>query len=481
MDNLKTQGVEIESVSSSTLFNDDTYRDGEVRMGTGKNAAQITFTLASPVRIAAIDLTLKQYKSYSAEVSVEAGSKKLTQAYTDSHYVFSLDSVDSFTISVTGGQNRVVLQGIDLLFTPGAQETPKPATIKVEKTGEGSILLDPVQGYMTGDTISVSAIPAEGYYLSSLLLNGESGTRLNAESYSFTIRDTENELVAVFRPSSQGSSDFSNLYANTSIHPDRGSQGTIDSYYKPIRGLKGEALKKGLHNLIKNHKAFNYGSLGHKTWETIDVDPFNSKNFYVTYQGSISKGYSVNKEHTWAKSHGNFGTTAPAGSDLHNLRGSNSYLNSTRGNLDFGSVEHSSSTSIVGRFKWAEESMDGNYVDGKYFEPKDEFKGDVARIIFYMATRYEGEGNEPDLEVDGEIDRFRYYDFTAGATGLHGNFSDLYRWCTSGLDPVSDYEVNRNNIVDQDYQHNRNPFIDHPEFVVMIYDKSYDGPGALNE
>ena len=44
---------------------------------------------------------------------------------------------------------------------------------------------------------------------------------------------------------------------------------------------------------------------------------------------------------------------------------------------------------------------------------------------------------------------------------------------------VSDYEVNRNNLVDQLYQHNRNPFIDHPEFIVMIYDKTYDGPGAL--
>ena len=172
-------------------------------------------------------------------------------------------------------------------------------------------------------------------------------------------------------------------------------------------------------------------------------------------------------------------------SDYHNLHGCHVDLNSTRGNLDFGEVDTSKSYTDMGEdYDWSVSSMRGN-LKGRnskgetVFEPKDEFKGDTARTIFYMAVRYEGDNGEIDLEVDGTIDQNNFYDFTAGADGLHGNFEDLYEWATSGIDPISDYEMHRNNEIDQNYQRNRNPFIDHPEFIIMIYDKNYNGPGAL--
>ena len=118
----------------------------------------------------------------------------------------------------------------------------------------------------------------------------------------------------------------------------------------------------------------------------------------------------------------------------------------------------------------------GNYFSGSTFEPRNDFKGDVARTIFYMATRYDD--SSLDLEVESPTNKTRYNDFSSGAKGVHGNFDDLYKWATSGIDPVDDYEVRRNNIIYADYQKNRNPFVDHPEFIIMIYDKNYNGPGA---
>ena len=105
----------------------------------------------------------------------------------------------------------------------------------------------------------------------------------------------------------------------------------------------------------------------------------------------------------------------------------------------------------IGTAKITNEEMQGvphHLID--ILEPKDEFKGDVARMIFYMATRYEGNDGYCDLEVGvnrsySGIDSSKYYVFT-GAAGYHGNFNDLYKWATTDIDPVSDFEVNRNKI-----------------------------------
>lgn len=242
------------------------------------------------------------------------------------------------------------------------------------------------------------------------------------------------------------------------------------NYYESVRGLKGEALKIGLHNIIKGHKTFAYNSNINSYMKEYDAVYGNSNQINLIYTGAANKGTSFNKEHVWAKSHGDFGTGQGPGSDLHNLRPCYNNLNSTRGSLDF--AEGGSEISNYPK----------NYKTSSTFEPRDDFKGDVARTIFYMATRYEGnESNYPDLELESPSNTSRYLDLSKGAKGVHGDFDDLYKWATSGEDPVDNYEVNRNNIIYDKYQHNRNPFVDHPEFIVMIYDKQYSGPGALND
>ena len=224
-------------------------------------------------------------------------------------------------------------------------------------------------------------------------------------------------------------------------------------YYDGTDGLTGDDLKAALHDIIKGHTEYSYSDLRDFILPESDEDPDNSNNVILIYTG-ISRAKSNfgggqgqwNREHVWAKSHGDFGTTPPAGTDAHHIRPADVQVNSIRGNLDFDT----GGSPVPG--------APGCKVDSDSFEPRDAVKGDVARMIFYMAVRYEGDNGEPDLEV---VDRVN----TAPAPE-HGKLSTLLLWNTQ--DPPDDFEMNRNEVV-YDYQQNRNPFIDHPEFVDEIW------------
>ncbi|PKR79560.1 hypothetical protein CW751_14515 [Brumimicrobium salinarum] len=95
------------------------------------------------------------------------------------------------------------------------------------------------------------------------------------------------------------------------------------------------------------------------------------------------------------------------------------------------------------------------------WEPRDIVKGDVARMVFYMATRYEGENGEVDLFIIDSIPRDN-----KTKVPVHGMLSVLLQWHEE--DPVDDWERKRNEVI-YSYQGNRNPFIDRPEFVEMIW------------
>jgi endonuclease I len=153
-----------------------------------------------------------------------------------------------------------------------------------------------------------------------------------------------------------------------------------------------------------------------------------------------------NREHVWAKSHGGFDNVPPEGTDAHHVRACDVKVNNVRGNLDFDMGGN------------PVDGAPGCRVDGDSFEPHDDFKGDVARMLFYMAVRYEGTNGELDLElVDG---------VNNAPNPQHGRLSTLMEWHVA--DPPDDFEQNRNEVV-FDYQENRNPFIDHPEFVEEIW------------
>lgn len=240
--------------------------------------------------------------------------------------------------------------------------------------------------------------------------------------------------------------------------PSSGASGgttAYDStYWKNAVGKSGASLEASLHTIISsNVRAVSYDGV----WNALKVtdrDPNNANNVILLYQGTSMAASNNgggadqwNREHVWAKSHGDFGTTTGPGTDLHHLRPTDVTVNSARGNLDFdnGGTQNAEAP--------------GNYADSDSWEPRNADKGDVARMIFYMSVRYDGGDGFPDLEVNN---------LTGNGTAPYmGKLSVLLQW--NAQDPPSAAELRRNDLIQQQYQGNRNPFIDHPEWADSIW------------
>ncbi|NUV55080.1 ribonuclease [Streptomyces coelicolor] len=228
---------------------------------------------------------------------------------------------------------------------------------------------------------------------------------------------------------------------------------TYADYYEGAEGKTGEALKSALHSIISDQTKLSYSAVWNALKET-DEDPSNSGNVILLYSGA-SRSKSLNggdvgdwnREHVWAKSHGDFGTSTGPGTDIHHLRPSDVQVNSIRGNKDF---DNGGSTVTNGG---------GSLTDSDSFEPRDAVKGDVARMILYMAVRYEGTDGWPDLEPNDSVSN--------GSAPYIGKLSVLKEWHEQ--DPPDSFEQRRNDVIFESYQHNRNPFIDHPEWVEAIW------------
>ncbi|GLW31043.1 endonuclease [Actinoplanes regularis] len=229
---------------------------------------------------------------------------------------------------------------------------------------------------------------------------------------------------------------------------------STDAYYAAAAGKSGASLKAALHTIISTGVTkLSYDGVWNALKVT-DQDPSNSSNVILLYSG-ISRSKSLNggdsgdwnREHVWAKSHGDFGTSAGPGTDLHHLRPEDVAVNALRDNKDFDTGGSAAT------------GAPGNYTDSDSWEPRNAVKGDVARMIFYMAVRYQGDDSWPDLEVNDSVNN--------GSNPYLGRLSVLKQWNTQ--DPPDAFEKNRNQIIYSTYQHNRNPFIDHPEWVSSIF------------
>lgn len=197
------------------------------------------------------------------------------------------------------------------------------------------------------------------------------------------------------------------------------------TYYAPAAGLTGNALKLALNDIIDGHVVQTYSCVWTILEET-DVDPANPANV-IGYYGrrSIPKTdrdtggntpNAWNREHVWANSHG-FPNTGHWGyTDAFNLRAADKSINADRADFDFayGGTAHGECAGC----RW-------NTSLGTWEAP-DIVKGDTARTMFYMATRYDsGDGNGTgDLELlDGT---------TGSDTPRFGDLCDLVQWHIAG-------------------------------------------------
>lgn len=231
----------------------------------------------------------------------------------------------------------------------------------------------------------------------------------------------------------------------------------FSSYYSAAIGQTGISLITALQEAAaRNQNVMAYSQV----WEALkytDEDPSNSNNVLLLYTGrSQAKTFNSsgnndpdawNREHTWPKSHGFPSAGDWAYTDIHHLRPSDASVNASRSNKDFDTGGSTIS------------EAPGNFTDADSFEPRNQIKGDIARMMFYMDIRYDGGSatGTDDLQL---VD----YTQTSGAT--LGKLCTLYLWHQQ--DPVSAEEIARHaRIVER--QGNRNPFVDYPAWVEDVW------------
>jgi len=251
-------------------------------------------------------------------------------------------------------------------------------------------------------------------------------------------------------------------------------------YYSGTAGLEGFTLKSTLHQIISTPTiSWNYADLP-AFYQLTDRDlyyeadsslldiyselPASADPYNYVYEdssqlisGAETEGMGWNREHLFSQSffYGHY----PMYSDLHFVVPADARVNQRRSNLPFGQVSNPNFTSLNG-------SKVGLNTTAGYtlsvFEPIDEFKGDIARALFYVAVRYES--LLPFFQTENSRNPFEARQEIALRSWM---IPLLKQWHIQ--DPVSAKEINRNEQIFQ-IQGNRNPFIDHPEWVTQIWE-----------
>ena len=254
------------------------------------------------------------------------------------------------------------------------------------------------------------------------------------------------------------------------------SNNTFENYQY---GTKASDAKNNpyLRDLYKNRENGSTIEAGRiKAWEN---------------HGKTSGG--TDREHIWCQSRGfkaDSGAKGPAGTDIHHLQAGDSRVNqSLHNNNPYGYVDKTKDydegtkylTYIASNLKGSPLHPSTDDEATVVFEPQDCDKGDIARACFYMAARYNNLSGsdtisqyEPNLVLvnHATANGDREDSSSSKAVGM-GILQDLLEW--NKLDPVDDYEIHRNNLIFNNYQGNRNPFIDFPEWADYIWGKSENG------
>lgn len=290
-----------------------------------------------------------------------------------------------------------------------------------------------------------------------------------------------------------------NSNINNDVAPTYAAVGNYSAdastYYQNITATSGKPLAGQLHDLITStHKTYTaYDDNGRNGYQKQtdryyeNGSPVNGyiyefysgvkwPNGWNSNAGNTSGGY--NREHVWcqSKSTGLWGETG-GGGDMHHIRPSETRLNSARGNNPFGEVPNRESNKTYAKFGTNQTYALGGYVSGGTFEPLDNKKGDVARIVLYLYLHYNSYSVSSLFDgyasTNGNNGSSSYFATTLmPLTNITANSTEedalkmLLRWNSS--DPVDDIERRRNDKV-ATYQGNRNPFIDNSNYANLIW------------
>lgn len=242
-------------------------------------------------------------------------------------------------------------------------------------------------------------------------------------------------------------------------------------YYDDAVGKSGEDLQKSLSTILNDATDVGYNGLWNlykttdrrsdgKVWDMYsDVTNYT---FGTDQCGTYGvEGDCYNREHSVPKSW--FNKQSPMVSDIWHVYPTDGKVNGMRSNYPFGEVASDAPGSENGFSKWGKCKTPG--YSHTVFEPNDEYKGDFARTYFYFATRYKGVATSG---YGAEVFSSAYPYITKWQLDM------LLRWHEQ--DPVSQKELDRNEAVYESRQGNRNPFIDYPELVDLIFGDSRNIP-----
>ncbi|MGC3978488.1 MAG: endonuclease [Paludibacteraceae bacterium] len=258
-------------------------------------------------------------------------------------------------------------------------------------------------------------------------------------------------------------------------------------YYSNAENKTQAALKTALSSIISAgavDKGYDYlytiyqtsdNLPNGKVWDMYSMKADGTADYYFTHNsdkcGSYSgEGSCYNREHTFCDSW--LGTASPQRSDAHHLIPTDGYVNNRRSSYPHGKVGTATWTSSNGSKLGSSDATTG--YSGTVFEPIDAFKGDFARMYFYVATRYESKIASwvNNGSANAILDGTSYPAYKSWFYNL------MLQW--SRMDPVSQKEIDRNNAI-YVYQKNRNPFIDHPELAEYIWGSKMGTNWTLNQ
>ncbi|NLR94574.1 endonuclease [Flammeovirga agarivorans] len=359
------------------------------------------------------------------------------------------------------------------------------------------ISFDTRQEFATGATLKVmvssdfngSAAPSQATWTeinATLSNDGSSGYGTWTHSGNIDLTSYGNVVVAFLYEGEENVNDGGYSIDNFKFNAEEIISVDPSSYYALADGLSGYNLKSTLHNIIsENYVNLGYSALwdaytttddkygeGKIVWDMYTDIP-NPSNPSVpdgdqpgeheftqitdkdSGSGGTEEGQYYNREHSMPQSW--FNSDEPMKSDIFHVIPADKKVNNTRSNNPYGEVTSGGTETVNG-------SILGYNADGqKVFEPIDEYKGDIARIYFYMATRYEDEISSWD-QNSSEADYV--FNGTTGQVFESGYLQMLLEWHEA--DPVSQKEIDRNEAIFL-LQGNRNPYVDHPEFIDSIW------------
>jgi len=340
-----------------------------------------------------------------------------------------------------------------------------------------------------GLTASVVVDVPDGFEISSFSNKNFGSKPINVRAIANTVsniliyvRATPNQLGlrnANINLSSVGSNSLSISVSCNGIGTNIPSN--ISTYYSGLNSLSGASLKTALFNKISSHTVISYANL----WQYYaSTDVFYDGKLWDIYSTNLSppianyayplitsqcgnytgkEGDCYVREHSFPQSW--FASAAPMVSDMFIIYPTDAKVNNIRSNDPYGEVAISTSASTPtqnGSKSGLNTFAFGGGFAGKAFEPIDEYKGDLARGYFYMATCYENliAGWASNSNASVLFDSNSFPVFKPWKLAL------LIKW--HNQDPISTKEINRNNAI-YAVQNNRNPFIDSPQFVQRIW------------